>query len=409
MSDIEDHSDRLFEENHPAEIGSDREKFHYAYDVSIAPSNTPVQSPSKLNVIGTPHISFQTLDSTLFSHINDHFDKSFDSSFKNYSSFSNYTHHSHVMSNIQNQFDSSNFENDILDISFRNNNNNDNNILKDSNKNTFNSIADTLLSFKKDHFDNDNDTISLPFSSSPNHTFNKVLNFKQYEPRPTDDQDIDKFPEFSDLNTDTEYYDEFSDIEEFKSLKVTFRYNNKKLPKNRFSNLNHLNSIITQRQSDIRFKEKSRINYNDDKAFDRELLKRQREQRKLIRDFKRSNENYDGLKSEEIINTIRKSKRTVKPKPDLLPPLISTDIPKKIPSISRSKNGCWTCRIRKKKCSEERPNCNQCINLGLVCDGYSDSKPDFVTNPVLQREKLNKIKEITSRRKRVPVKKNSRK
>lgn len=39
-------------------------------------------------------------------------------------------------------------------------------------------------------------------------------------------------------------------------------------------------------------------------------------------------------------------------------------------SITRTRNGCWTCRSRRKKCDEGRPRCQACKNLNLVCQGY---------------------------------------
>ncbi|PLN84601.1 sexual development transcription factor rosa [Aspergillus taichungensis] len=37
-------------------------------------------------------------------------------------------------------------------------------------------------------------------------------------------------------------------------------------------------------------------------------------------------------------------------------------------SITRSRSGCFTCRLRRKKCDEERPSCKACSKLGLKCD-----------------------------------------
>ncbi|KAJ6255933.1 hypothetical protein Dda_9224 [Drechslerella dactyloides] len=37
----------------------------------------------------------------------------------------------------------------------------------------------------------------------------------------------------------------------------------------------------------------------------------------------------------------------------------------------RSKTGCLTCRKRKKKCDEGKPDCNNCGKNGIVCEGYS--------------------------------------
>ncbi|CEI61507.1 unnamed protein product [Fusarium venenatum] len=34
---------------------------------------------------------------------------------------------------------------------------------------------------------------------------------------------------------------------------------------------------------------------------------------------------------------------------------------------TRSKTGCSSCRTRRKRCDEQRPECNNCINLGRVC------------------------------------------
>ncbi|KAF4467138.1 zn 2cys6 transcription factor [Fusarium albosuccineum] len=34
----------------------------------------------------------------------------------------------------------------------------------------------------------------------------------------------------------------------------------------------------------------------------------------------------------------------------------------------RSRNGCWTCRTKKVKCDEERPQCRRCLRLKLLCD-----------------------------------------
>lgn len=38
---------------------------------------------------------------------------------------------------------------------------------------------------------------------------------------------------------------------------------------------------------------------------------------------------------------------------------------------NRTKTGCITCRRRKKKCDEDKPECNNCRRGGFVCEGYS--------------------------------------
>ncbi|KAF2812002.1 uncharacterized protein BDZ99DRAFT_285148 [Mytilinidion resinicola] len=39
-------------------------------------------------------------------------------------------------------------------------------------------------------------------------------------------------------------------------------------------------------------------------------------------------------------------------------------------SRSRSTTGCWTCRLRRKKCDEQSPACSVCTSLALTCHGY---------------------------------------
>ncbi|KAK9242857.1 hypothetical protein V1506DRAFT_546150 [Lipomyces tetrasporus] len=38
--------------------------------------------------------------------------------------------------------------------------------------------------------------------------------------------------------------------------------------------------------------------------------------------------------------------------------------------LSRSRNGCITCKIRRVKCDEEKPSCHRCRSAGRKCDGY---------------------------------------
>jgi hypothetical protein len=67
----------------------------------------------------------------------------------------------------------------------------------------------------------------------------------------------------------------------------------------------------------------------------------------------------------------------------------------------RSKQGCWTCRLRKKKCDEGRPYCSTCESLSITCYGFGP-KPDWMNNGEKERAVANSLKEIvkhTSRRK----------
>jgi len=47
---------------------------------------------------------------------------------------------------------------------------------------------------------------------------------------------------------------------------------------------------------------------------------------------------------------------------------------------SAGKGGCWTCRVRRKKCDEERENgsCKTCIRLGIECLGWGPKRPEWM-------------------------------
>ncbi|TVY29822.1 Pestheic acid cluster transcriptional regulator [Lachnellula hyalina] len=67
----------------------------------------------------------------------------------------------------------------------------------------------------------------------------------------------------------------------------------------------------------------------------------------------------------------------------------------------RSKAGCWTCRLRKKKCDEKHPFCSTCEALTITCYGYG-SKPDWMDNGEKEKAMVHSIKQVvkhTSRRK----------
>ncbi|KAJ5550501.1 hypothetical protein N7535_001557 [Penicillium sp. DV-2018c] len=60
---------------------------------------------------------------------------------------------------------------------------------------------------------------------------------------------------------------------------------------------------------------------------------------------------------------------------------------------ARSNDGCWTCRLRKKKCDENRPVCSACIGLELECHGYGP-RPEWMDNGVLQSNQAAKFKRL---------------
>ncbi|CAG7922609.1 unnamed protein product [Penicillium olsonii] len=55
----------------------------------------------------------------------------------------------------------------------------------------------------------------------------------------------------------------------------------------------------------------------------------------------------------------------------------------------RSRSGCYTCRLRRKKCDEGHPSCSACTNLCLTCD-YK--RPRWWSNPDERRNKKEQIK-----------------
>lgn len=67
----------------------------------------------------------------------------------------------------------------------------------------------------------------------------------------------------------------------------------------------------------------------------------------------------------------------------------------------RNTRGCYTCRLRRKKCDETHPYCSTCSSLSITCYGYG-TKPDWMDKGEKERAMANLIKEkvkYTSRRK----------
>ncbi|KAG7444867.1 uncharacterized protein BT62DRAFT_933915 [Guyanagaster necrorhizus] len=64
------------------------------------------------------------------------------------------------------------------------------------------------------------------------------------------------------------------------------------------------------------------------------------------------------------------------------------------PKGTRAKSGCYTCRIRRKKCDEARDHnghCNTCVRLKVQCLGFGDKRPTWLTRSKCD-EILSKIK-----------------
>jgi hypothetical protein len=60
--------------------------------------------------------------------------------------------------------------------------------------------------------------------------------------------------------------------------------------------------------------------------------------------------------------------------------------------ILRSKQGCWTCRLRKKKCDEGQPQCSTCESLSITCYGYGP-KPLWMDDGERQRAVIEEFKQ----------------
>lgn len=67
----------------------------------------------------------------------------------------------------------------------------------------------------------------------------------------------------------------------------------------------------------------------------------------------------------------------------------------------RSTNGCWTCRVRRKKCDEVQPGCSTCSSLELECYGYGP-RPEWMDNGPLQQRQVALLKALVSQNKRPP-------
>ncbi|KAM0343215.1 hypothetical protein ACHAPU_008808 [Fusarium lateritium] len=57
----------------------------------------------------------------------------------------------------------------------------------------------------------------------------------------------------------------------------------------------------------------------------------------------------------------------------------------------RSNAGCWTCRLRRKKCDEKHPVCDSCGSLEISCY-FDDDKPDWMDGGPKQKAMAEKIK-----------------
>ncbi|KAH8683587.1 fungal-specific transcription factor domain-containing protein [Ilyonectria robusta] len=62
------------------------------------------------------------------------------------------------------------------------------------------------------------------------------------------------------------------------------------------------------------------------------------------------------------------------------------------PYVNRGRIGCWTCRIRHRKCDELFPTCKECSSRGIPCYGYESKPPAWMNDPRRLDSELQNIK-----------------
>lgn len=67
------------------------------------------------------------------------------------------------------------------------------------------------------------------------------------------------------------------------------------------------------------------------------------------------------------------------------------DLPRHHTGRTRSFQGCWTCRVRHKKCDEKHPECDACAALCVTCY-YGQTKPEWMDGGARQAEMAERLK-----------------
>ncbi|KAM5372516.1 hypothetical protein ACJZ2D_007416 [Fusarium nematophilum] len=60
--------------------------------------------------------------------------------------------------------------------------------------------------------------------------------------------------------------------------------------------------------------------------------------------------------------------------------------------MTRGRRGCWTCRIRHRKCDESAPACKECSTRHITCHGYDLRAPEWMSDERRLQEELQRIK-----------------
>lgn len=63
--------------------------------------------------------------------------------------------------------------------------------------------------------------------------------------------------------------------------------------------------------------------------------------------------------------------------------------------MNRSCKGCWTCRIRHRKCDEKQPICRECRDRTIPCYGYGP-KPKWIDDEWKLQAELSRIKKTVN-------------
>ncbi|KAI9730862.1 MAG: hypothetical protein M1834_005580 [Cirrosporium novae-zelandiae] len=67
---------------------------------------------------------------------------------------------------------------------------------------------------------------------------------------------------------------------------------------------------------------------------------------------------------------------------------------------TRSSKGCWTCRLRRKKCDEGKPACLACQSRSIQCHGYDNKRPEWMDGASREQAELSRIQSAVKNNKR---------
>lgn len=106
---------------------------------------------------------------------------------------------------------------------------------------------------------------------------------------------------------------------------------------------------------------------------------------KRVAHAKKSRKKGDKKKGKNKLNDINNKATS--------PVFFLTDTSKKT-RTQRSKQGCWTCRLRHKACPEDGNPCGTCTRLGLHCD-VSRQRPSYMVDAKHTMKRLKEIRGVT--------------